>query len=244
MVMITAIIGGACLLYYAAMALYAGADVNFGWFWIALGGAFLLVSLSGRSSNRALILSGRILLVILILGLLVLAFMSIQVCSGMRQKDDRKTEYAIVLGAEVKGNRPSRSLLMRLQKAERYALDHPDTILILSGGKGKGEDITEAQCMYQYLTEKGISGDRLVLEERSTTTRENLLFSDELTGCAGKTCGIISNSFHIRRALLLAEEAGYRDPVGIPAKSDPLLLVHLVVREAAALTVMKLKGGI
>ena len=149
----------------------------------------------------------------------------------------------IVLGAQVKGTRPSRSLLMRLERARSYALENPDTILILSGGQGPGEDISEARCMYEYLTQAGIPEEQLVLEDRSTSTHENLVFSDELTNCSRTSCGIISNSFHIYRALLLARKAGYADPAGIPAQSDPVLVVHLVVREAAALTIGRLKGA-
>ena len=240
--MITLIVGGACLLYYALIAVYAGADVNFGWFWIALGCAFLVVHFASRSPVRVIRIGAGALLCILAAGLLILAVQSAQVIAGMSQKDTGGTDYVIVLGAEVKGTRPSRSLLMRLQKAEEYAKENPDTTLILSGGQGSGEDISEAQCMYEYLTTRGIPGERLILEDRSTNTRENLRFSDELTGCSTSRCGILSNSFHICRALLLARKAGYSDPVGIPARSDPVLQVHLVVREAAALTVGKLRG--
>jgi len=240
--MITLIAGAACLLYYAVIAVYAGVDVNFGWFWIGLGCALIMVHFTEKAKSRIFHLGGRLLLGAVILGLVILAVQCVHVIAGMRQMNTSGTEYAIVLGAEVKGTRPSRSLLMRLQKAETYAKENPDVILILSGGQGNGEDISEAQCMYNYLTEKGISEERLIMEDRSTSTRENLAFSDELTGCSTKTCGILSNSFHICRALLLAHKAGYTSPVGIPAQSDPVLQVHLVMREAVALTVGKLRG--
>ena len=240
--MITLIAGAACLLYYAVIAVYAGIDVNFGWFWIGLGCAFIIVHFAEKSRNRLFHLGGRLLLAAVILGLLILSLQCVRVISGMSQKEVSDVEYAIVLGAEVKGTRPSRSLLMRLEKAAEYGLENPGTTMILSGGQGNGEDISEAQCMYNYLTEKGIAKERLVMEDRSSTTKENLMFSDELTGCADKRCGIISNSFHICRALLYAKKAGYTDPVGLPARSDPILQVHLVMREAVALTVGKLRG--
>ena len=240
--MITLIAGAACLLYYVVIAVYAGLDVNFGWFWIGLGCAFIIVHFAEKSRNRIFHLGGQLLLAAVILGLLILSVQCVHVISGMKQEEASNVEYAIVLGAEVKGTRPSRSLLMRLEKAAEYALENPDVTCILSGGQGNGEDISEAQCMYNYLTEKGIPNERLIMEDRSSTTRENLLFSDELTGCADKRCGIISNSFHICRALLYAKKAGYKDPAGIPAHSDPILQVHLVMREAVALTVGKLRG--
>ena len=122
--MITLIVGGACLLYYALMAVYAGWDVNFGWFWIALGCAFLAVHFASRSHVRVIRIGAGALLCVLAAGLLILAVQSAQVIAGMSQKDTGKTDYVIVLGAEVKGTRPSRSLLMRLQKAEQYAREN------------------------------------------------------------------------------------------------------------------------
>lgn len=122
--------------------------------------------------------------------------------------------------------------------------ENEDTTLILSGGQGFGEDITEAKCMENYLTAHGISQERLVLEEKSTSTKENLKFSDELTGCSKKNTGILSNNFHVYRAVKLAEKLGYKHPYGIAAVSDPIMQVHYVVREVAALVKEKLRGNI
>ena len=63
--------------------------------------------------------------------------------------------------------------------------------------------------MENYLTAHGISRERLVLEEKSTNTKENLKFSDALTGCSQKNTGILSNNFHVYRAVKIAEKAGY-----------------------------------
>ena len=98
--------------------------------------------------------------------------------------------------------------------------------------------------MLEYLTAEGIPEERLLSEDRSTSTKENLIFSDELTGCAQEPCGILSNNFHVFRAVTLARELGYRDPAGIPARSDPVMQVHYVVRETVALVTEKLKGEI
>ena len=150
----------------------------------------------------------------------------------------------VVLGAQVRGTSPSRALKRRLEKAAQYARENPETVLILSGGQGDNEDISEAQCMRDYLTAAGIGEERLRMEDRSTTTRENLIFSDELTGCAQEPCGILSNTFHVFRAVTLAKELGYRSPAGIPARSDPVMQLHYVVRETVALGTEKLKGEI
>ena len=150
----------------------------------------------------------------------------------------------MVLGAHVKGEKPSKALELRLKAALKYARENPDTVLILSGGQGFGEDITEAKCMENYLTAHGISKKRLVLEEKSTSTKENLKFSDEITGCSRKNTGILSNNFHVYRAVKLAQKLGYRSPCGIAAASDPIMQIHYVVREVAAILKEKIKGNI
>ena len=109
---------------------------------------------------------------------------------------------------------------------------------------GFGEDITEAKCMENYLIAHGIKKERLVLEEKSTNTKENLKFSDALTGCSRKNTGILSNNFHVYRAVKLAAKLGYEHPHGIAAASDPIMQVHYVVRETAALVKEKLRGNI
>lgn len=98
--------------------------------------------------------------------------------------------------------------------------------------------------MKRYLTENGISEGRLILEEQSTDTRENLKFSDEMTGCKEKKTGILSNDFHVYRAVRLAKKLGYVSPMGIAAPSDPFMEPHYVVREIFALVKEQLKGNI
>ena len=98
--------------------------------------------------------------------------------------------------------------------------------------------------MENYLTAHGLLQELLVLEEKSTSTKENLKFSDELTGCSKKNTGRLSNNFHVYRAVKLAEKLGYKHPYGIAAVSDPIMQVHYVVREVAALVKEKLRGNI
>ena len=86
----------------------------------------------------------------------------------------------IVLGCGVNGDRPSLMLTERLDAAYDYLNTHEEVVCILSGGQGKGENISEAECMYRSLTEKGIARDRLYKEDRSTSTRENLLYSKKI----------------------------------------------------------------
>ena len=236
------ILGAACLAYYALIAAYAGPSADFAWFWILLSAAFLGIAFLGR--NQLFPLLRKILLFGTWAGICLILILSIPVLRGLKGSAQQEADYAIVLGAQVKGTLPSRALKKRLDRAFSWAQEYPDGILILSGGQGDGEDIPEAQCMWNDLTGRGIDPERLIMEDRSVSTRENLEFSDRLTGCAGKRCGIISNNFHICRALLLAKKLGYADPAGIPAASDPLMQLHYIVRETAALIISFLQGKI
>lgn len=122
-------------------------------------------------------------------------------------------------------------LRKRLDCAKAYAEENPDTIFFLSGGQGSGEDITEAEAMYRYLTEKGVDGDRLILEDRSTSTKENLEFCSQIQDIKDKKVGVLSNNFHVYRAGLMAEKLGYQHVARVPAPSDDVMQVHYVVRE-------------
>ena len=150
----------------------------------------------------------------------------------------------IVLGAQVHGERPSRALKLRLEKATQEWERCGKPILLLSGGQGDGESITEAECMKRFLVEKGIPEDKMILEDESVSTMENLQFCARLSDCKEKKTGIVSNNFHVYRALKLAKKQGYQDVCGVAAGSDWRYQIHYMVREAFALVKEKIKGNI
>lgn len=237
-----------CLLYYLGITFYSGIHTDFSWIWIA-GAAFL-------AGNGALFAADKkypdlfpewtkcIYGIIILAGVCLFLLLFVKVLSGMKGKGRENLDYVVVLGAHVKGEIPSKALLKRLEAALDYGKKNPETKLVLSGGQGFGENITEALCMKRYLVKNGISSDRLILEEKSTDTRENLEFSDEMTGCKEKKTGILSNDFHVYRAVRLAKKLGYTFPEGIAAQSDPFMEPHYIVREIFALIKEQLKGNI
>lgn len=246
--MLCTISGIICLLYYLVLILYAGITADFAWIWLFVaavleGGAFLV-----RYGDRFSVLFPNwirwMLVLALTIGFLVFFLLCGRVIGGMMSRGSAGLDYVVVLGAQVKGEVPSRALHKRLKKVLQYAEENGDTILILSGGQGSGEDITEAECMRRWLVERGIDPKRLILEENSTSTMENLKFSDELTECSGTRTGILSNNFHVYRAVRLAEKLGYEHAEGIAAESDAIMQVHYVVREVFALVKEKLVGNI
>ena len=168
---------------------------------------------------------------------LVLTFMMI---SYARRRPAADADV-IVLGCEVKGDRPSRMLKRRMEAAIEWLEDHPDVKCVLSGGKGGTELISEAECMYRYMTARGIDPERLLKEDRSVSTRENLLFSMELLEQEGRApseiaivtnaeIAIVTNEFHEARACLIAKKLGL-SAGSVPAPSTPWLLPTFYVRE-------------
>ena len=86
-------------------------------------------------------------------------------------------DYVVVLGAGVNGTVPSLSLRERLNAAYDYLVAYPEAVCVVSGGQGNGEDITEALCMFNDLTGRGIAPERVWMEDRATNTEENIRFS-------------------------------------------------------------------
>ena len=239
------IVGILCLFYFTAILLYVGSTEWFQFVWLAAGILFLLLwrgliyqNLHPESMIRYV--TGAVLLLILA-GMVVITLIGSRVVGTMRVQPEQQLDYVIVLGAQVRGTQPSRALRKRLDCALEYAKQNPDTIFILSGGQGSDEDISEALCMYTYMEENGMEPSRMIMEDRSTSTLENLKFSTAF--CSKKTdrIGILSNNFHIYRALLLAKQQEYEQICGIPASSDAFMQPHYVLREICAVTVMMLK---
>src|SRR5699024_9337640 len=119
---------------------------------------------------------GRVVGVILLIGVIIygalLVFVSV---SGYTNTATGTEQAVIVLGAGLRGDRPSLLLRYRLDKAYEYACEHPDAIVITTGGQGRDETVPEGQAMRDYLIAKGLDPDRVLQETKSTSTEENFL---------------------------------------------------------------------
>ncbi len=154
---------------------------------------------------------------------------------GTQPVADGTAPYVIVLGAKVKpGGVLSLSLKSRLEEAVTYLNKYPHVKVIVSGGQGTDEDRTEASAMFTYLEEKGIEAERILMEEQSTSTYENLLFSKELLPAGTKQITIVSNDFHLQRAKYLANKLDLEADV-VVAKTPKSVEAKLTLRERAAL---------
>ena len=150
-------------------------------------------------------------------------------------------DAVVVLGAGVNGTQPSLSLYTRLTAALDYLEENPGIPVVLTGGLGYGEEITEARCMYDWLTAHGVDGRRLILEEQAGNTAENFAFSRELLEKQGidpaeDQVAVVTNDFHIARSRLIAARQGYGHAFGIPARLPwRHLEVNYYLREAFAM---------
>jgi len=154
---------------------------------------------------------------------------------GVQPAANGTATYMIVLGAKVKpGGIPSLSLKNRLEEAVKYLNKYPHVKVIVSGGQGADEDQSGASVMLKYLQNKGIDTNRILVEDQSTSTYENLLFSKELLPKGTKKITILSNDFHLKRAKYLAESLGFEVDV-VAAKTPKSVELKLTLRERAAL---------
>lgn len=227
--------GSLCLLYYTALCCALRKwNSTFSRFWLACGIFFLLCRCI-LAAKAEILKPYRMPLIMFAAGAAVLFILTeMLIIRGMSAGRSGEYAYLIVLGAQVDGRRITDSMRRRLDRAAGYLEEHPDTRVIVSGGKGNGEEISEADAMKEYLVQKGIEGKRILKEGRSRTTKENLRFSQAYIEDLDQPIGIISNHFHLYRAVCYAKKAGYGQPCPLAADCHPLLLPNYMVRECLA----------
>lgn len=253
MVIFFGVLSAVCLVYYAVIVIYAGFGASFVNFWLlaalGFGAACGVFYLNRKIQLLAKIPKPLLGMVCTVIAAGIILFLALLGCvvSGMVSKPEKKADYVIVLGAQIKGERITKSLKNRLEKAYEYYTDNKDIIIIVSGGQGEGENTSEAFAMKKYLEEKGVPSESIILEDRSTTTNENLKYSYEIIKDRGDDNAnvlICSNNFHIFRAVRLAKHIGIKNVEGLAADSDNILLVSYMVRDSIAVFKEVLLGNI
>lgn len=151
----------------------------------------------------------------------------------------------VLLGAQVKpSGEPSKILLGRINAAEAYLKEHPGSKAVLTGGKGADEAVSEADCMYQLLTQRGIAPERLYREDKASDTVENFRFSQKIIEQNGlnKNLAVTTDTFHLFRSVLIAKKQGIDAQIGAVAANTELRYVPTyVVREWFALPTLLFK---
>lgn len=165
----------------------------------------------------------------------IVCFIAIEgmiIWNGYMAEPQTSCDYIIILGAQVRGDKPSATLKYRLDRGYEYLEEHPETKAVLSGGQGPDEIMTEAEAMRNYLIDKGIDEQRLILEDESHSTYENLVNSFKLIDEEKEmaTISVVSNRFHILRAQIQAKKLG-REVGGIGTRSYIFLIPNYYFRE-------------
>lgn len=198
---------GALLLGNAALMMVI-ANLNFGLLPVAMLGAVLLIyGLFYEKLPFRRLISG-----VLAFGLaVIISFTSFLAIYGRNDNATLEEKTVIVLGCGIRGERVSVGLAKRLNKAYEYHLQNPDAVIIVSGGQGPQEDITEALAMQRYLCEKGIPESKIIMEGKSTSTIENFKFSHEIMkemGLPDNEVVFVTNGYHVYRAASYAKAEG------------------------------------
>ena len=233
-----------CLFYgLSIMALRSGS--RFFLVWIAMGagflGLFLCACFGVWGSLPAPVKTG--FLAVTVLCAAAAAAAEVLVAGGFREKGEPDLDVIVVLGAQVWPDGPSVSLKYRLDTALRYLEENERTVCIVSGGQGSNEPCTEAEEMSRYLTQHGIAPERILMEDRSENTVENIRFSMMLLDLKQSRTGIVTNNFHVYRSVAIARKQGLEQVCGIAAPSSAFYLPNNMFREAFGIVKDILRGN-
>ena len=168
---------------------------------------------------------------------LAVVFSSFLIIYGKSDSVTYTEDAVIVLGAAVHGKSPSLTLRKRLDKAVEYHKQNPNAIIVVSGGKGAQEDISEAEAMEIYLIDQGVAADKIIKEDKSTSTTENFTFSKEILdkhfNKEYTTC-FITNEYHVLRAADCAKDVGFDDISHLHSNTNLSYLMSGSLRECLA----------
>ena len=201
-------------------------------------GALLIASglllgeiISKCKTSRAFFIAA-VICIILIAVFLAAFFTTLHIIVMHSKTTDEERSTLIILGCKIRGSTPSKALLNRAKAAAEYMKKHPCAITIASGGQGKHEDLCEAQCIYSILVDEGIDGGRIILEDKSTNTDENIRFSREIINknALSKDVAIATSDYHQYRASLICKKFGL-NACAVSTKSSPLYVPTYFTRE-------------
>ena len=180
----------------------------------------------------------RFLAMFLAMGLVYFVIIEIPIIDEASGDGDFDADYLIVLGAAVHGDTPSLSLVERLQAAEDYLIKHPDTVVIVSGGQGGGENVSEARAMYEWLCANGIDSTRIIMEDKASSTYENLKFSREIINGLSDdaTVAVVSSEYHLCRAKLIAKTLDMEIHTVAAHTTYFTVMLNYFIREAFGVT--------
>ena len=226
------IIGIACALY-GMTVMMVGSGSKFFLFWYVLAAvlAFIGWALASGAWSNFPVVARRI---IQVGGGLFCAFLIVTQVR-FTEKGEKGLDYLIVLGAQVRPSGLSVALKSRLDAAYDYLIENESTTCIVSGGQGPNEPMTEADAMASYLIERGLDPDRIIREDQSTNTSQNIRNSMSFIDPATDHVAIVTNDYHLFRGMAIARKQGIIHVSGIAAGATPWYLPNNMARESFGL---------
>lgn len=236
-------LGIAGIAYYFVLWHASRLGLSMSGMWPVIGAALIICGIlcDNKSIPRWLHVAWRCCLCAGLAAVLVLECL---VISGLHATAPADMDYLIVLGARVDPDGPSPALTRRLNAVMACLDDHPDAVIIASGGQGSDEPMSEAQCIRDELIRRGVDESRIVMEDKSTATIENLRNSMALMDSPAAQVGIITNNYHVFRATCMARKLGMTNAHGIAAMYTGPTKFHYMIREAISIVVYFLRGNL
>ena len=232
------------VLFLNGLVLSIWSNLNFGVIMTAGVGLFLLLwgifyKTVKKITKRGILKAVKnIIVALLALEVIFVAFLA---TVGMSDSVDYNEDALVVLGAGLKGDKVTLTLQKRLDEAVAYHEKNPDAYIVVTGGQGFQETVTEACAMEKYLLAKGVSEDKILKEEKATSTNENMRFSKTiLEEKIGKdfVVGVVSNSFHMYRAENIARLEGFDKINRLSAETMWYNAIPCYLRESLAVLKM------
>ena len=219
--------------YFLILLIFLGPGASFIGFWAVLGGVLLALRFAiERLKNERV--KGRlcaVLAAVIAVGLACVIGVESVIIAGGMARPAPDADYMLVLGARVKDTGPSVLLNYRIDKAFEYLQANERTVAILCGGQGSDEPMSEAQAMYEALVARGIAPERLIREEQSTSTEENIRLAMAFMDDPGDSVVITTTHYHVYRAMMTARAAGLENVSGNGAPCAVYTLVNYYTRE-------------
>ena len=240
---IIALIGAVLTVY--GLILCVMSNLNLGVLLVAfLGIATLCVGVfySKITAIKAFRICRNLVIILLCVEFLLVSFIAVY---GVSDNVDYNEDAIIVLGAGVRGDRVTLPLKMRLDKAIEYHNKNPEALIVVTGGKGLQETVTEAYAMEKYLIQNGVEESEIIKEEMATSTFENMKFSKEILDnyfANDYSVVVITNNFHIFRGAAIAKKSGFQNVKHMHAGLQWYNLVPCFLRESLAVVKMLVIG--
>jgi uncharacterized SAM-binding protein YcdF (DUF218 family) len=219
-------------------------------FGMCVGGAFIVIGVLFEKIIQLWKLGiGKVIIIIFILTALAFSiiFISTMIKLCTYNKNSATNENTIiVLGCRVRGVKPSLALQKRCLVAIEYLKNHPSAVAILSGGQGADEKISEAKCMYNIMIENQIDKRRLFIEDKSTSTDENIIFSKKIIqeNNLDNKIAIVTSEYHQLRANMICKKNGFSHIKTISAKTSKYALPTFYTREIFGVFAQILKEAV